>query len=59
MSDTTSPFANLDKAAHEVVIELIRAGKISHAKEASDIFTYMLNHYRSEKARPYQDNKES
>ncbi|EKY9224474.1 hypothetical protein RD173_004571, partial [Salmonella enterica] len=45
MSDTTSPFVFPEKAAHEVVLELIRAGKISYASDASDVFTHMLNHY--------------
>ncbi|EFI5072534.1 hypothetical protein HGQ33_004398 [Salmonella enterica] len=42
MSDTTSPFVFPEKAAHEVVLELIRAGKISYASDASDVFTHML-----------------
>ncbi|EIL8496120.1 hypothetical protein LME85_004610, partial [Salmonella enterica] len=52
MSDTTSPFVFPEKAAHEVVLELIRAGKISYASDASDVFTHMLNHYRAESDRP-------
>lgn len=44
MSDTTSPFVFPEKAAHEVVLELIRAGKISYASDASDVFTHMLSH---------------
>ncbi len=47
MSDTTSPFANPDKAAHEVVLELIKSGAIKNSSTASDVFTSMLNHYRS------------
>ncbi|EHT0382006.1 hypothetical protein KW341_004912 [Salmonella enterica] len=59
MSDTTSPFAFPEKAAHEVALELIRAGKISYSSEASDVFTHMYNHYRAEKVRIQRENKES
>lgn len=58
MSDTTSPFANPDKAAHEVVLELIRAGSIQTTAYASKTFTEMLDHYHSEKTRIQQKNKE-
>ncbi|EBL7110266.1 hypothetical protein CJH62_18460 [Salmonella enterica] len=59
MSDTTSPFVFPEKAAHEVVLELIRAGKISYASDASDVFTHMLNHYHAESDRPQQEDKAS
>lgn len=59
MSDTTSPFAFPDKAAHEVVLELIRAGKISYASDASNVFTHMLSHYRAERDLPKQEDKAS
>ncbi|EJB9807292.1 hypothetical protein MXI55_000806 [Salmonella enterica] len=59
MSDTTSPFVFPEKAAHEVVLELIRVGKISYASDASDVFTHMLNHYRAESDRPQQEDKAS
>ncbi|EFP6250755.1 hypothetical protein H1E46_004849, partial [Salmonella enterica] len=42
MSDTTSPFVFPEKAAHEVVLELIRAGKISYASDASDVLHICL-----------------
>lgn len=51
MSDKLSPLKYPGYAAHEVVIEMIKAGKISYAKDAMDVFTHVLDHYRSERKR--------
>lgn len=58
MSDITSPFASPNKAAHEVVLELIKSGSIKDASSASQAFTEMLNHYHSEQKRIQQGSKE-
>ncbi|WP_438334484.1 hypothetical protein [Edwardsiella tarda] len=57
MSDTTNPLINPERAAHEIVIELIRAGKIHKMADAPMAFTTMLNHYRSELVRIQNENK--
>ncbi|EAO8773986.1 hypothetical protein CDJ04_13945 [Salmonella enterica] len=57
MSDTTSPFTNPDKAAHEVVLELIKSGFIKNTSSASQAFTDMLNHYYQEKNTPLSERK--
>lgn len=48
MSDTTNPLLKPEQAAHEVVLEMARAGKFGYAKNASEAFTHLLEHYRSE-----------
>lgn len=57
MSDTTSPFANPDKAAHEIVLELIKSGSIKNTSSASQAFIDMLNHYYQEKSIPRSERK--
>ena len=57
MSDTTNPLTRPEQAAHEVVLELIKAGKITYAADAADSFTQLLNHYRSEFDRIRNENK--
>ncbi len=42
-------------AAHEVVLEMSRAGKITDAEHASRAFTHLLDHYRSELKRIQQE----
>lgn len=58
MSDTTNPLINPERAAHEIVIELIRAGKIHKNSDVPLVFTTMLNHYRSELIRIQNENKD-
>lgn len=57
MSDTTNPLSYSAEAAHEVVLELVRAGKIHKIKDAADCFTYLFDHYRSEQKRIQEENK--
>jgi hypothetical protein len=57
MSETTSPFTNPDKAAHEVIIELIRAGKIKDKTEVGSCLTYLLERYYAENKRYEAENK--
>ncbi len=56
MSETINPLMNPEKAAHEVILELIRANKIS-PRDIPESFTYLLNHYRSELKRLQSENK--
>ncbi len=56
MADIKSPLMNPDGAAHEIVVELIRAGRISSERMASEAFTLLLDHYSSEMTRI--ENKE-
>ncbi|CNI60265.1 MULTISPECIES: hypothetical protein [Yersinia] len=56
MSDRLSPLKYPDYAAHEVVIEMIKAGKISYAKDAMDVFTHVLDHYHAERKRVLAEN---
>ena len=58
MSDTTNPLMDPERAAHEVIIELIKAGKIVRIVDAAGCFTHMLDHYRSELNRIQKENKE-
>lgn len=48
MSETTNPLLNPEQAAHEVVLEFIKAGKFGYAKNAAEAFTLLFEHYRSE-----------
>lgn len=48
MSDKINPLLNPEIAAQEVLIELIRAGKISSANGATNAFTALMDHYRAE-----------
>lgn len=48
---STNPVVFPSIAAHEVVLEFIKAGKISYAKDASALYSHMLDHYRSETKR--------
>ena len=57
MSVASSPFTNPDQAAHEVIIELIRAGKISDISEIGSCFTYLLERYYAENKRYEAENK--
>lgn len=57
MSEATNPFSQPSLAAHEVVLEFIKAGKISYAKDASDLYSHMLNHYRSEMKRIQKESE--
>ncbi|MFV8801331.1 hypothetical protein ACNSO8_22385 [Yersinia sp. LJYL362] len=56
MSGTTNPLLNPGQAAHEVIIEMIKAGKISYIKDAEEVFTRMLDHYRAEQKRILAEN---
>ena len=47
MSETKNPLSYPEIAAQEVLLELVRAGRISSAKNATLAFTDLLNHYRS------------
>ncbi|EAB9447416.1 hypothetical protein CSU32_24735 [Salmonella enterica subsp. diarizonae] len=51
MSSTTSPLTYSDQAAHEIVLEMIRAGKIANINDAAESFTFLLNHFASESER--------
>lgn len=57
MSQTTNPFSYPEEAALEVVLEMIRVGKIIYAKNATDAFTAVLDHFRSEQKRIAEENK--
>ncbi|MCC7586173.1 hypothetical protein FUU19_22095 [Serratia sp. Lou2A] len=55
----SNPFSSYGaEAAQEIVIELIRAGKIHNSAQAKDSFTELLNHYRSELDRVAEENRE-
>ena len=56
MSGTTNPLLNPGQAAHEVIIEMIKAGKISYIKDAEEVFTRMFDHYRAEQKRIQAEN---
>lgn len=57
MSETTNPLLNPEQAAHEVVLEMVKAGKVTYAKTASESFTLLLDHYRSELTRIQKEDK--
>ncbi|GJL37371.1 hypothetical protein TUM17576_41910 [Enterobacter hormaechei] len=48
---------NESQAAQQVVIELIRTGCIQTANSAAECFTFLFEHYRSEKNRVLTENK--
>jgi len=56
MSDTTNPLLSPELAAHEVVLEMARAGKFASPRNAADAFTLLLNHYQSELKRVQSEN---
>lgn len=57
MTELSNPFSRPPLAAHEVVIELIKAGKISYPKDAAAAFSLMLDHYRGEQKRVQKENE--
>ncbi|CAH3506711.1 hypothetical protein AI2711V1_2403 [Raoultella ornithinolytica] len=57
MSESIHPLINPEKAAHEIVLELIKAGKISYVSEAKEAFTQLTDHYRAEKKRQFEESK--
>ncbi|VAP72312.1 Uncharacterised protein [Klebsiella pneumoniae] len=61
MQETTNPTINPitypEKAAHEVVLELIRAGKLGYVSDAKQAFTQLVDHYYAEKKRLFEANK--
>lgn len=48
---------NESQAAQQVVIEFIRTGCIQTANSAAECFTFLLEHYRSERQRILTENK--
>lgn len=48
MSDPINPLVHPEHSAHEIVIELIRAGKIGTETQVTQAFTTVLDHYISE-----------
>jgi hypothetical protein len=54
---TTNPLLHPEVAAHEVILELIKAGRILKIRDASECFTFMLDHYRSELKRVQNESK--
>ena len=56
MSDTLNPLLNPERAAQEVLIEMIRAGKISTAVGIANTFTAVMDHYRAELKRVQNEN---
>ncbi|HHH0001450.1 TPA: hypothetical protein ACPZLO_004524, partial [Yersinia enterocolitica] len=57
MSETTNPLLNPEQAAHEVVLEMARAGKFTYPRNATEAFTHLLDHYRSELKRVLEEDK--
>ncbi|SAF45959.1 Uncharacterised protein [Enterobacter kobei] len=56
MSDTTNPLTNPEQAAHEIVLEMVRAGKVTYARTAAENFTELLNHFIAESTRIQEQN---
>ncbi|WP_291969997.1 hypothetical protein [Candidatus Symbiopectobacterium sp.] len=56
MSDKLNPLTNPERAAHEVVLEMVRAGTLSNTPDVSNAFTLLMNHYRKEMKRIHQEN---
>lgn len=56
MSDKLNPLLNPELAAQEVLIEMIRAGKISTAAGIANTFTAVMDHYRAELKRVQSEN---
>lgn len=48
MSETVNPLANPEQAAHEVILELIRAGRIKNTGHVAETFTSLMNYYNTE-----------
>lgn len=57
MSQTTNPLFNPEQAAHEIVLEMVRAGKITHARTAAENFTELMDHFTAELKRVQEQNK--
>lgn len=57
MSDKVNPLLKPEIAAQEVLIELIRAGKIANSNGATNAFTVLMDHYRSELKRVQSENE--
>ncbi|EOV5094261.1 hypothetical protein ACOA8Y_003751 [Serratia marcescens] len=51
MSEPTNPLMNPERAAHELVLELTKAGKVANARIAAEMFSFILEHYRYELGR--------
>ncbi|MEH5098939.1 hypothetical protein PO486_13725 [Atlantibacter hermannii] len=56
MSDKLNPLLYPEIAAQEVLIELIRAGKIINSDSATFAFTALMDHYRAELKRVQREN---
>ncbi|CAI1602420.1 Uncharacterised protein [Serratia fonticola] len=48
MSQQLNPLLDPERAAHEVVLELARAGKLANARQAAEAFTLLLDHFVEE-----------
>ncbi len=48
MSEGLNPLLRPERAAHEIVLELARAGKLDNARQAADAFTLLLGHFVDE-----------
>lgn len=59
MTDKTNPFRSPSTAAHEAVLELVKAGKITSASQLNEAFTTLINHYRSEEKRILKEREKS
>lgn len=57
MSEQINPLVRPASAAQQVVLEVVRAGKLYDKTQLSELFTHMLNHYRAEAQRLEQENK--
>ncbi|KAA1061539.1 hypothetical protein [Enterobacter mori] len=57
MSDKLDPLSKPSAAAHESVLELIKAGKIIEIGEVTAAYTHLVNHYRSELKRIRKENE--
>lgn len=55
--ETTNPLIDPEKASHEVVLELIKSGNLVNSHRVTEVFTLLLNHYRSELVRIQNENK--
>ncbi|BEB33614.1 hypothetical protein EYX47_15265 [Escherichia coli] len=57
MSEQFNPLRRPASAAQQVVLEVVRAGKLYEKTQLSELFTHMLDHYRAEAKRLEQENK--
>lgn len=57
MSDKIDPLSKPSAAAHEVVLELIKVGRIVDVSDVSSVYTRLVNHYRSELKRIRKENE--